>query len=182
VVPTAAFRLLFGLVILRHDRRWLVHVAVTANPTADWIARQISEALSLGHGAQIPRPRPRRHLRKGIQATGQGNGHQGSPHSPPVALAKRTRRALDRIDPTRMFGPSDHFRRGASVPRAPGLCQLLQRHPHALVPRQRRSTPSSDPTKRPDPIHPPHRWSAPVFDPDLIFDRDIRKRDGQLDK
>ncbi len=45
VVPTAAFKLLFGLVILRHDRRRLVHVAVTANPTADWIACQISEAF-----------------------------------------------------------------------------------------------------------------------------------------
>ncbi len=38
VVPTAAFKLLFGLVILCHDRRRLVHIAVTANPTADWIA------------------------------------------------------------------------------------------------------------------------------------------------
>jgi transposase InsO family protein len=45
VVPTAAFKLLFGLVILCHDRRRLVHVAVTANPTADWIARQILEAF-----------------------------------------------------------------------------------------------------------------------------------------
>ncbi len=45
VVPTAAFKLLFGLVILCHARRWLVHVAVTAHPTADWIARQISEAF-----------------------------------------------------------------------------------------------------------------------------------------
>ncbi len=45
VVPTATFKLLFGLVILRHDRRRLVHIAVTANPTADWIARQISEAF-----------------------------------------------------------------------------------------------------------------------------------------
>ncbi len=45
VVPTAAFKLLFGLVILRHDRRRLIHVTVTANPTADWIARQISEAF-----------------------------------------------------------------------------------------------------------------------------------------
>ncbi|HKJ61721.1 MAG TPA: hypothetical protein VKA94_06955 [Hyphomicrobiales bacterium] len=45
VVPTAAFKLLFGLVILRHDRRRLVLVAVTANPTADWIARQISRAF-----------------------------------------------------------------------------------------------------------------------------------------
>ncbi len=45
VVPTATFKLLFGLVILRHDRRRLAHIAVTANPTADWIARQISEAF-----------------------------------------------------------------------------------------------------------------------------------------
>jgi len=45
VVPTASFKLLFGLVILRHHQRRLVHVAVTAHPTADWIARQISEAF-----------------------------------------------------------------------------------------------------------------------------------------
>jgi len=45
MVPTAAFKLLFGLVILRHDRRRLIHIAVTASPTADWIARQISEAF-----------------------------------------------------------------------------------------------------------------------------------------
>ena len=45
VVPTATFNLLFGLVILRHDRRRLVHIGVTANPTADWIARQIFEAF-----------------------------------------------------------------------------------------------------------------------------------------
>jgi hypothetical protein len=45
LVPTATFKLLFGLVFLCHDRRRLVHVAVTANPTADWISRQISEAF-----------------------------------------------------------------------------------------------------------------------------------------
>jgi len=45
VVPTATCKLLFGLLIIRHDRRQLIHVAVTTNPTADWIARQISEAF-----------------------------------------------------------------------------------------------------------------------------------------
>lgn len=34
VVPTATYRLLFVLVILAHDRRRVVHVAVTAHPTA----------------------------------------------------------------------------------------------------------------------------------------------------
>jgi hypothetical protein len=36
VVPTVAFRLLFVLLILAHERRRVVHVAVTAHPTAAW--------------------------------------------------------------------------------------------------------------------------------------------------
>jgi hypothetical protein len=34
VVPTVTFRLLFVLVILGHDRRRIVHIAVTEHPTA----------------------------------------------------------------------------------------------------------------------------------------------------
>jgi hypothetical protein len=34
VVPTATYRLLFASVILAHQRRRIVHVAVTAHPTA----------------------------------------------------------------------------------------------------------------------------------------------------
>ena len=45
IVPTAGFRLLFVLVILRHERRRLISLTVTANPTAEWIARQITEAF-----------------------------------------------------------------------------------------------------------------------------------------
>ena len=45
VVPTIGFRLLFGLVILNHDRRRIVHIATTYHPTAEWIARQIVEAF-----------------------------------------------------------------------------------------------------------------------------------------
>jgi hypothetical protein len=45
VVPTVGFRLLFVLVILRHQRRRLISLSVTANPTAEWIARQITEAF-----------------------------------------------------------------------------------------------------------------------------------------
>jgi transposase InsO family protein len=45
VVPTIGFRFLFGLVILNHDRRRIVHIAATYHPTADWIARQIVEAF-----------------------------------------------------------------------------------------------------------------------------------------
>ena len=43
-VPTATFRVLFVLVILSHDRRRIVHVNVTAHPTAEWTAQQLREA------------------------------------------------------------------------------------------------------------------------------------------
>jgi transposase InsO family protein len=45
VVPTIGFKLLYGLVIVRIDRRDLVWINVTTNPTAEWIARQITEAF-----------------------------------------------------------------------------------------------------------------------------------------
>ena len=45
VVPTLAFSLLYGFVIVRLDRRDLVWIAVTSGPTAEWVARQITEAF-----------------------------------------------------------------------------------------------------------------------------------------
>jgi transposase InsO family protein len=45
VVPTIGFKLLYGFVIVRIDRRELVWINVTTNPTAEWIARQITEAF-----------------------------------------------------------------------------------------------------------------------------------------
>ena len=45
VVPTVGFKLLFVLVIPRHQRRQLISLAVTRNPTAEWIARQITDAF-----------------------------------------------------------------------------------------------------------------------------------------
>ncbi len=40
VVPTIGFDLLYAFVIVRLDRRDLVWINVTANPTAEWVARQ----------------------------------------------------------------------------------------------------------------------------------------------
>jgi hypothetical protein len=40
-----ASKLLYGFVIVRIDRRDLVWINVTTNPTAEWIARQITEAF-----------------------------------------------------------------------------------------------------------------------------------------
>jgi hypothetical protein len=45
VVPTIGFDLLYALVIVRLERRDLAWINVTANPTAEWIAPQITEAF-----------------------------------------------------------------------------------------------------------------------------------------
>jgi transposase InsO family protein len=44
VVPTISFRLLYGLLILHHDRRQILWLGVTAHPTAEWISHQLTEA------------------------------------------------------------------------------------------------------------------------------------------
>ena len=45
VVPTSTFRLLYAFVVLSHCRREIVHVNVTAHPTAAWAAQQVVEAF-----------------------------------------------------------------------------------------------------------------------------------------
>ena len=48
-VPTLTFTTLYVLVFIAHGRRELVHINVTANPTAAWVWRQIIEATPWGH-------------------------------------------------------------------------------------------------------------------------------------
>jgi hypothetical protein len=45
VVPTIGFDLLYALVVIRVERRNLVWINVTTHPTAEWIARQITETF-----------------------------------------------------------------------------------------------------------------------------------------
>jgi hypothetical protein len=52
VVPTLSFRLLYGLLIMGHGRRQILWWGVTAHPTSEWIANQLTEACGW---EQIPR-------------------------------------------------------------------------------------------------------------------------------
>jgi transposase InsO family protein len=52
VVPTISFRLLYGLLVMRHGRRQILWIGVTAHPTAEWIANQLTESCGW---EQIPR-------------------------------------------------------------------------------------------------------------------------------
>jgi hypothetical protein len=57
VVPTITFKLLFGFVALGHHRRQFGSIAVTAHPTAAWLAQQISESVPMGRRAALSHPR-----------------------------------------------------------------------------------------------------------------------------
>jgi len=52
VVPTATFRVLYVLLIMRHDRRRILHINVTTAPNAAWTARQVIGAFPY---ADVPR-------------------------------------------------------------------------------------------------------------------------------
>ena len=44
-VPTVIFRVLYVFVVLRHDRRQMVHFNVTTDPSAEWTAQQTIDAF-----------------------------------------------------------------------------------------------------------------------------------------
>ena len=44
-VPTVWFQILYVFLVLAHDRRRIIHFAVTAHPTAEWTAQQMREAF-----------------------------------------------------------------------------------------------------------------------------------------
>ncbi len=44
-VPTVTFAVLFVFIVLRHERRMIVHFGITTYPTAQWVAQQLREAF-----------------------------------------------------------------------------------------------------------------------------------------
>jgi hypothetical protein len=103
VVPTVTYRLLFVLVMLAHNRRRIVHVAVTAHPTAAWTTQQLREAFPWD---EAPRYliRDRDHAFDGLGATAKSDGNSRSAHRAARTLAERIRRTVHRVGSSRMFG------------------------------------------------------------------------------
>jgi hypothetical protein len=100
-VPTIGFKLLYCLVFLAHGRRELVHHAVTAHPTAEWVARQMTAAFPWDTAPRyLVRDRDAvygRVVKRRLRA-----GHPGSTNCTALALAKRLRGAFDRLCTARM--------------------------------------------------------------------------------
>src|ERR1700730_280797 len=85
VVPTIGFKLLYCIAIMRLDRRRLVWINVTTNPTAEWIARQITEAFPWDQAPRhLLRDRDRSYgafVRRRLQAM-RIRDHPTAPRSP----------------------------------------------------------------------------------------------------
>jgi hypothetical protein len=124
VVPTITFRLLFVLVILAHDRRRIVHVAVTQHPTAAWTAQQLRNAFS-----ENETPRYLLHDRDSVFAdvatTIGRNEHPDRSNRAEITLAKRPRGTRHRLNPTRVPRSRDRDECGGTAPRASRLRLVL---------------------------------------------------------
>ena len=137
VVPTIGFKLLYGFVIIRLYRRDFVWIGVTTNPTAEWVARQITEAFPWdGAPRYMIRDRDSnlRHCRHAPTAC---HGHPRQANCTGLALAEQLCRTADRIDPARVFGPHHCPGRGTSASDSEKLCGLPQRRENASVIEQR---------------------------------------------
>ena len=93
LVPTISFRLLYGFLILQHTRRKLLWLGVTAHPSAEWIALQLTEAYAIYHSRSGSRLWPCR------SPPTSSHGYPRSADSTTIAMAERTCGAAHRIDP-----------------------------------------------------------------------------------
>lgn len=89
VVPTISFRCSTDFVILHHGRRELLWIGTTAQPNAEWVARQLTEAFGWEEAPRYTiRDRDRAYGDIGGPATSI-NGNSGSSDRAAIAVAER---------------------------------------------------------------------------------------------
>ena len=102
VVPTIGFDLLYAFVIVRLDRRDLVWINVTANPTAEWVARQITQAFPGVRLRTTSSAIGIRSMVASLDAVLRSMGIRDKPVAPASPWQNVLRRTADRIDSPRL--------------------------------------------------------------------------------
>ena len=111
VVRTISFKLLYGLVILRHARRRMITIGVTTNPTAEWIANQLTDAFPWNEAPKhLVRDRDGAYGPAYLRP-GSCDGNPRSSDRATFTMAERVRRAAHRLHPSRVHRPRDCDRR-----------------------------------------------------------------------
>ena len=121
VVSTIGFNLLYVLVIIRLARRELIWLNVTAHPTAEWIAQQITEAFPWTEAPRyLIRDRDAIYgaaVTRRLRAIGI--------RDKPIAPSSPWQNSFAESDPSRMRRPCNRIRRAAFAPSPKILCELL---------------------------------------------------------
>jgi hypothetical protein len=170
VVRTISFRLLYGLVILRHARRRLVAISVTSNPTAEWIAGQVTDAFPWDEA-------PRHLVRDRDRAFGPAYTHRiramgirDQSDCGALTVAERPRRAPHRLDPAGKPRSLGRVRRSAVASRFEELRFLLQPGPDASLTGQECAGFSAPAEDRPHRSNTNPRRASSSICPGLGFD------------
>jgi hypothetical protein len=129
VVPTATCRLLFVRVLLAHDRRRVVHIAVTERPTAAWTVQQFRDAFPWD---QLPRYvlRDRDHAFDHLNTIGTQEVLTA------LSVAEHLRRTFHWIGPARVPRSRDRADGGRPSSRPKRVHRLLRTNTNASEPEQ----------------------------------------------
>ncbi len=176
IVPTVTFERLFAFLVVGHGRRQLLWIEVTRHPTAEWLARQITEAFPWASA-------PACLVRDNDRAYGhvfttrvRAMGIRDRPISPRAPWAKWHRRALDRDASPRMPGSCRCFWRVPIAPCALRFCCLLQSNAPASLTPEGCAIAASGPTDRRRHSNPNPRRTASQIRPDIIFGKDTGRK------
>jgi putative transposase len=135
-VQTVAFRTLYVLFFIAHGRRELVHLAVTAHPTAAWVWQQLIEATPWNRKpTYLIRDRDRVYGGDFVpRAEAVGIQTLLTPFRAPSPQGERRRRAGGAQPPERVLGPRARPQRAAPAQRPRRVRGVLQRRPAAPQP------------------------------------------------
>ena len=114
-VPTVRFQILYVFLVLAHDRRRIIHFAVTAHPTAEWTAQQMREAFPWESAPQyLLRDRDR--IFGKDCGSGECDGHQASAVGLAITMAACICRTSDRYHSTGVPRSHNRIQRVLFVP------------------------------------------------------------------
>ena len=128
VIPTLTFDLSFAFLIVGHGGGQLLWFEVARHPTAEWLARQITEAFPLASPAYLVRDNDR--AWPYLPASGEAMGIRDRRYSC-IAVAKWNCGTSDRHTTSRLPGPNS-FAARRTYADSFRLCSLLQSSAHAL--------------------------------------------------
>jgi hypothetical protein len=141
-VPTIRFQVLDVFLVLAHDRRRIVHINVTAYPTAAWTAQQLRDAFPWNTGPRCLLRDRDRIFGTTFHADVEAMGIKevlSAPHSPwQRAYVERG----DRIHSPRVPGPRHRAQRGQPTSDDHVLSRLPSRVANSPLPGQECSCPT----------------------------------------